>query len=74
MWCKHCNLETNEIKCPVCGAETVEDLPIEIFWCSNCNIPLIHTSTAADKGICPVCGKPHGWVEGYVDTHAIPKS
>ena len=57
MWCKHCNLETNEIKCPVCGAETVEDLPIEIFWCSNCNIPLIHTSTAADKGICPVCGK-----------------
>ena len=57
MWCKHCNLETNEIKCPVCGAETVEDLPIEIFWCSNCNIPLIHTSSAADKGICPVCGK-----------------
>lgn len=31
MWCKHCNLETNEIKCPVCGAETAEDLPIEIF-------------------------------------------
>ena len=57
MWCKHCNLETNETKCPVCGAETEEDLPIDIFWCKNCNIPIIHTSTAADKGICPICGK-----------------
>lgn len=57
MWCKQCNLETNEEKCPVCGTATVEDLPVEIFWCDNCNIPLIHTSTAADKGICPVCGK-----------------
>lgn len=55
MWCKQCNLETNDKECPVCGTETVEDLPIEIFWCSNCSIPLIHTSTAADKGICPVC-------------------
>lgn len=55
MWCKQCNLETNDKECPVCGTETVEDLPIEIFWCSDCNIPLIHTSTAADKGICPVC-------------------
>lgn len=57
MWCKQCNLETNDEKCPVCGMETAEDLPVEIFWCNNCNIPLIHTSTAADKGICPICGQ-----------------
>lgn len=57
MWCKQCNLETNEEKCPVCGAITVEDLPIEIFWCNECKTPLIHTSTAADKGLCPTCGK-----------------
>lgn len=55
MWCKNCNLETNELKCPVCGNVTIEDLPVEIYWCDHCKIPLIHTSTAADKGICPIC-------------------
>ena len=55
MWCKNCNLETNEAICPVCGSETSEDLPVEIYWCNDCRIPVIHVSTAADKGICPVC-------------------
>lgn len=55
MWCKNCNIETNEAICPVCGSETTEDLPVEIYWCDNCGIPVIHVSTAADKGICPVC-------------------
>ena len=60
MWCKNCNLETNEPVCPVCGSETAEDLPVEIYWCDDCNIPIIHISTAADKGICPICrGKTH---------------
>lgn len=57
MWCKNCNLETNETHCPVCGNETAEDIPVEIFWCKNCSIPIIHLATAADKGICPICGK-----------------
>lgn len=55
MWCKKCNIETNEKICPVCGCETVEDLPVEIYWCNDCAIPVIHTSNAADKGTCPVC-------------------
>lgn len=56
MWCKKCNIETSEAVCPVCGTETIEDLPVEIFWCKDCKIPVIHTSKAADKGICPNCG------------------
>lgn len=56
MWCKQCNLETNETLCPVCGAETIEDIPVEVYWCESCKIPLIHLSTAAEKGICPICG------------------
>lgn len=56
MWCKQCNLETNEARCPVCGAETIEDIPVEVYWCENCKIPLIHLSTAVEKGICPICG------------------
>ncbi|MBO4888564.1 MAG: phosphoadenosine phosphosulfate reductase family protein [Firmicutes bacterium] len=55
MWCKKCNIETNEAFCPVCGSETVEDTPIEIYWCDNCKIPLIHLFSAKDKGICPIC-------------------
>ena len=57
MWCKQCNIETNETLCPVCGAETIEDIPVEVYWCENCKIPLIHFLTAAEKGTCPICGK-----------------
>ena len=56
MWCRKCNLETNDPYCPVCGTETVEDIPVEIYWCKECAIPIIHFTSAADKGICPICG------------------
>lgn len=55
MWCKTCNIETNEKVCPICGGETVEDLPVEIYWCKHCNTPIIQTVNQADRGICPVC-------------------
>lgn len=57
MWCKNCNIETNEMICPVCGEETIEDMPVEIFWCDNCKVPIIQTTNQVDKGICPICGK-----------------
>ena len=55
MWCRNCNIETNDSICPVCGAETAEDLPVEVYWCDSCNIPLIHTANQIDKGSCPIC-------------------
>ena len=55
MWCKNCNIETNEKMCPVCGSDTVEDLPIEIYWCDACNIPLIRESNQVGKDECPIC-------------------
>lgn len=55
MWCKNCNIETNEEICPVCGTKTSEDLPVEIYWCKDCRIPIIHLSTDANKGACPNC-------------------
>lgn len=57
MWCKQCNFETNENACPVCGSETADDLPVEIYWCKECSVPVIHLSTAADKGTCPICSQ-----------------
>ena len=57
MWCKKCNIETNEKACPVCGTGTVEDIPVEVYWCKECATPIIHFTSAADKGICPICGQ-----------------
>ena len=57
MWCMKCNIETNETLCPVCGTETTEDIPVEIYWCKECATPIIHLSSAADKGICPICNQ-----------------
>lgn len=57
MWCKNCNIETNEQFCPVCGSETAEDIPVEVYWCKECTTPIIHFSSAVDKGICPICGE-----------------
>ena len=55
MWCNKCNIETNDTICPLCGAETIEDLPVEIYWCEHCRTPIIQTSIQADKGTCPLC-------------------
>lgn len=57
MWCRNCNIESNEKKCPVCGDDTVEDVPVEIYWCSSCKVPVLQEVSQVDKGICPRCGK-----------------
>ena len=56
MWCRDCNIETNEKICPVCGRATEEDTPIEIMWCANCKVPIICKVNAPDKAVCPICG------------------
>ena len=57
MWCRNCNIETNEEVCPICGEKTVEDLPIEIYWCKHCKTPLIQLVNQVDKEKCPICGE-----------------
>lgn len=54
MWCDHCNRETEEAICSICGAKTREDKPSAVFWCSNCMIPLIHDHSVG-KIECPLC-------------------
>lgn len=68
MWCKSCNIETNESVCPICGSETVEDLPVEVYWCKHCKTPIIQTVSQADKGICPVCKR----ATKYISTDLRP--
>lgn len=55
MWCRDCNVEINEEKCPMCGRVTEEDIPVEVMWCSHCRIPIIHPLNTQGKGVCPTC-------------------
>ena len=57
MWCRNCNLETNEMNCPICGHLTEEDTPVEIMWCDECRVPIVRTVNDAAKEICPICGR-----------------
>lgn len=56
MWCKKCNIETDKKVCPICGTKTVDDIPVEVYWCNHCKTPIINLETQADKGYCPICG------------------
>ncbi|MCD7806900.1 MAG: phosphoadenosine phosphosulfate reductase family protein [Lachnospiraceae bacterium] len=57
MWCKTCNIETDENICPICGDVTAADTPIKVYWCKKCNVPIINLTNQVDKGYCPICGK-----------------
>lgn len=57
MWCRNCNIETNEKKCPVCGRITEQDTPADVLWCNNCGIPVIQLANSPSREICPLCGK-----------------
>ena len=55
MWCKNCNIETDDKECHICGKKTEEDIPYEIYWCDYCKTPLIKAINGADKELCPLC-------------------
>lgn len=55
MYCSKCNKYTDFETCPVCGTSTQEDRQFVVFWCDNCNTPLVRPKE--DSVVkCPVCG------------------
>ncbi len=43
-----------------------------VVWrCLNCGSV---RESLEPWAVCPICGKPMGWVEGFVDTHKIPQN
>ena len=56
MWCKKCNRETSIIKCELCGGATEQDVPVEIYWCDDCKVPIIRSVTDINKSVCSICG------------------
>ena len=55
MWCRNCNIETNEKNCPICGHVTEEDIPIEVMWCPKCRTPIVRAVNDQSKHDCPLC-------------------
>lgn len=49
MWCRNCNIETNEKNCPICGHVTEEDIPIEVMWCPKCRTPIVRAVNIVKK-------------------------
>jgi len=55
MWCKECTRETETDKCELCGAVTEPNIPLEIYWCEDCKVPIIKYANDINKDICPAC-------------------
>ena len=55
MWCKECERETLQDICEICGKNTETDIPVNIYRCPNCNVPIIRYANDIDKHICTIC-------------------
>ena len=56
MWCRKCRRETVKEKCELCGAETEQESPVEVYWCSLCKVPVIRRANEIERDSCPDCG------------------
>jgi phosphoadenosine phosphosulfate reductase len=56
LWCKNCNRESNQENCELCGAATEQDTPVYVYWCKECNTPIIKSADRIDINICSLCG------------------
>ena len=55
MWCKSCDMVVHEAKCSICGNETEQDIPAEVYWCFACHTPVIRALNDSNKTLCPLC-------------------
>ena len=55
LWCKNCSKETYSETCEICGNTTDQDIPLEVFWCCECKVPIIKACNSVDKNVCSLC-------------------
>jgi len=41
--------------CSICGNETQQDIPAEVYWCDKCQTPVIRALNDSNKTKCPLC-------------------
>ncbi len=58
MWCKFCNIETEELVCNTCGNPTTNEVEHLVYYCKDCNVPIISKQNSDSKFlVCPICQK-----------------
>lgn len=57
MWCLKCNRKTFSETCEICGEKAQPDIPTEVYWCDECEVPVIKEVCDENKSICPICGQ-----------------
>ena len=55
MWCKECRRETKLDICEFCGESTEKDIPVEVYRCDGCNVPILRKANDIDRCSCPLC-------------------
>jgi len=55
--CEICGKQTDNNGCKHCENTPSDEETIGLFWCSDCNVPIIKEEGRIDKNICPLCGK-----------------
>lgn len=55
MWCNNCKFETVRKRCDLCGNLTELEVPVEVYWCQSCNIPVLKKMNDLDLIDCPLC-------------------
>lgn len=56
MWCNECKHETPHSTCELCGKQTELEATSFVYWCNNCNVPIIRMENESDIDKCPLCG------------------
>lgn len=56
MWCKECRRETKQDTCELCGNPTETDIPVEVYRCRSCNVPILRYANDIDRCTCTLCG------------------
>ena len=56
MWCRNCHHETVKDKCELCGAKTEREIPLEVYWCPSCKVPVVKYANSIDHNVCSTCG------------------
>ena len=56
MWCKECRRETKQDTCELCGKPTETDIPVEVYRCGSCNVPILRYANDIDRCTCTLCG------------------
>jgi len=56
MWCSNCGKKAYGEYCDICGTATDYLAPSDVYWCTECKVPVIKYADETNLELCPLCG------------------